>query len=62
MAKDVRHDIVIFGDDDLEVAKRDAAAVPGERARVIKAERPYFIVVDGQRCPCCGGAAKIEFL
>ena len=59
--KDIRHDTVILGQPTLDEAKKEAARVVGDRVRIVRVEGPYFVVPNGQRCPCCGATAKVEF-
>ena len=59
--KEIRYDTDIMGQHTLPEARIEAQQVAGDKVRIVRALRPFFVLPDGQKCPCCGGIAKLEF-
>ena len=62
--KDIRLDTYIMGHDTLEQAQREAAncVTNNGRVRIVSLRGAFFVVPDGQRCPCCKQSIKVEWL
>ena len=59
--KEIRYDTDIMGQHTLPEARIEASRVDTTKSRIVRALRPFFVVADGQKCPCCGSIAKLEF-
>jgi len=59
--KEIRYDTDIMGQHTLPEARIEASRIDTTKSRIVRALRPFFVVADGQKCPCCGGTAKLEF-
>jgi len=59
--KEIRYDTDIMGQQTLPEARIEAAKTPTTKARIVRALHPFFVVADGQKCPCCKAIAELEF-
>ena len=59
--KEIRYDTDIFGQQTLPEARIEAQRLASPKVRIVRATLPFFVVPDGERCPCCGGTIKLEF-
>lgn len=59
--KIIKHDMVIMGQTTFEDAQREAEHVAGDRVRIVKVNGPFFVLPDGQNCPCCRSKLDIKF-